>query len=90
MSIQFDNATIDSLLNQCKGKEDVFGEGDKVAVRWHVTGTHTASLFGIPATGKSMDISGISILRLVDGKIAEDWVSEDTIGLMKQIGVIPA
>jgi steroid delta-isomerase-like uncharacterized protein len=69
--------------------EDVFGEGDKVAVRWRATGTHTADLFGIPPTGKSMNVMGISIVRIAGGKIVEDWVSEDTMGLMKQIGVIP-
>jgi steroid delta-isomerase-like uncharacterized protein len=70
--------------------EDVFAEGDKVAVRWHVTGTHTESLFGIPPTGKKMDVAGISVLRVADGKIVEDWVSEDSLGMMKQLGIIPA
>ena len=69
--------------------EDIFGEGDKVAVRWRATGTHTANLFGIPPTGKSMNVAGISVVRIVNGKIVEDWVSEDTHGLMKQLGVIP-
>ena len=70
--------------------EDVFGEGDKAAVRWRATGTHTADLFGIPPTGKSMNVAGISVVRIVNGKIVEDWVSEDTMGLMKQLGVIPS
>jgi steroid delta-isomerase-like uncharacterized protein len=69
--------------------EFAFGQGEMVAVRWRARGTHTASLFGIPASGKSMNVAGISILRIVDGKIVEDWVAEDTIGLMQQIGVIP-
>jgi len=70
--------------------EDVFGEGDKVSVRWRATGTHSANLFGIPPTGKSMNVAGISVVRMVNGKIAEDWVAEDTMGLMKQLGVIPS
>ncbi|UCG80829.1 MAG: ester cyclase [Desulfobacterales bacterium] len=70
--------------------EDVFGEGNKVAVRWRASGTHEAELFGIPPTGKSMNVAGISILRIVDGKIVEDWVSEDSLGLMQQLGIIPA
>jgi steroid delta-isomerase-like uncharacterized protein len=69
--------------------EDVFGEDDKVAIRWRVTGTQTAELFGIPASGKSMDVTGISVLRLSNGIIVEDWVAEDSLGMMKQIGVIP-
>lgn len=69
--------------------EDVIEEGDKVVVRWRASGTHTADLFGIPPTGKSMNVPGISVLRLENGKIVEDWVAEDSLGLMKQIGVIP-
>ncbi|MFC1575229.1 ester cyclase [Gemmatimonadota bacterium] len=69
--------------------EDVFGEGDMVAVRWRARGTHTAELFGIPASGKSMNVGGISLLRIENGKVVEDWVAEDSLGLMKQIGVIP-
>jgi steroid delta-isomerase-like uncharacterized protein len=70
--------------------EDIFGEGDKLAVRWRFKGTHTADLFGMPPTGKSGSIEGISLLRLSGGKIVEDWVAEDTMGLMKQLGVIPS
>lgn len=69
---------------------DVFGEQDRVAVRWTMSGTHTANLFGIPPTQKSVQVSGISVLRFLDGKVAEDWVAEDSLGLMKQLGVIPA
>jgi steroid delta-isomerase-like uncharacterized protein len=67
--------------------DDVFGDADKAAVRWHITGTHTASLFGIPPTGKSVNVAGISVLRFDGNKVIEDWVSEDTMGLMKQLGV---
>ena len=70
--------------------EDVAADGDKVVVRWRVRGTHTADLFGIPPTGKAMNVAGISWLRIADGKIVEDWVSEDTMGLMQQLGLIPA
>ena len=58
--------------------EDVFGEDDKVAVRWQMTGTHNADLFGIPPSGKKVTIPGTSIVRLENGKIAEDWVNEDS------------
>lgn len=69
--------------------EDVFGSGDKAVVRWRMRGTHTADLFGIPASNKAVDVNGISIVRVAGGKIVEDWVSEDTMGLMQQIGVVP-
>ena len=66
-----------------------FGDDDMVAVRWQMNGTHTATLFGIPPSGKPVNVTGISLLRFSQGKVVEDWVSEDTLGLMKQIGVIP-
>jgi steroid delta-isomerase-like uncharacterized protein len=69
--------------------ELVFGAAEMVAVRWHMSGTHTAELFGIPASGKSVSVRGISLLRFANGKVIEDWVSEDSLGLMQQIGVIP-
>jgi steroid delta-isomerase-like uncharacterized protein len=69
--------------------EDAFAGGDKVAVRWAMKGTHNGDLFGIPPTGRSVAIQGVSLLRMEDGKIAEDWVIEDTLGLMRQLGVIP-
>jgi steroid delta-isomerase-like uncharacterized protein len=69
--------------------EFAFGDGKMVAVRWQMSGTHTAELFGIPPSGKSVSVAGISLLRFSDGKVVEDWVSEDSLGLMQQIGVIP-
>jgi predicted ester cyclase len=70
--------------------EFAFGDGELVAVRWRMSGTHTAELFGIPPSGKPVSVAGISILRFSGGKVVEDWVSEDSLGLMQQIGVIPA
>ena len=69
--------------------EFVFGDDEMTAVRWHMSGTHTATLFGIPASSKSVNVYGISLLRFSEGKVVEDWVSEDSLGLMQQIGVIP-
>jgi steroid delta-isomerase-like uncharacterized protein len=69
--------------------EDAFGSGDKAVVRWHMQGTHTADLFGIPPSNKKVNVNGISIVRVAGGKIVEDWVSEDTMGMMQQIGVVP-
>jgi steroid delta-isomerase-like uncharacterized protein len=69
--------------------EDAFGSGDKAVVRWRIQGTHTGDLFGIPASGKAVAVNGISVVRVADGKIVEDWVAEDTMGLMQQIGVVP-
>jgi steroid delta-isomerase-like uncharacterized protein len=53
--------------------EDVVAEGDRVVVRWTLTGTHKGPLLGIPPTGKQVKMWGISIYRIADGKIAEEW-----------------
>jgi len=66
---------------------DGFGSGDRAVVRWQMKGTHTELLFGIPPTGKAVVVNGISIVREAGGLIVEDWVSEDTSGLMRQLGV---
>jgi predicted ester cyclase len=74
--------------------EDMIAEGDKVAVRATTRGTHTAPLPTpagiIPPTGKQVSMSTISILRIADGKIAEERVQADVLGFMQQLGVIPA
>jgi steroid delta-isomerase-like uncharacterized protein len=69
--------------------DDVAGDGDRVAVRWSAHGTHTAEMFGIPPTNKRLDIHGISFFRFADGKIAEDWVEENTLSVLQQLGVVP-
>jgi steroid delta-isomerase-like uncharacterized protein len=70
--------------------EDAFTSGDKVAIRWRARGRHTGELFGVSPTGKQMNVAGISILRIADGKIVEDWVAEDTLGMLRQLGVLPS
>ena len=66
--------------------EDVFAENDKVALRITARGTHTGKFQGIEATGKITKISGIAIRQVVDGKIVEEWVVNDQLGLMQQLG----
>ena len=70
--------------------EDLIAEGDKVTMRYSWRGTHKAELMGIPATGKQVRASGISILRVADGKIAEQWDNFDNLGMLQQLGVIPS
>jgi steroid delta-isomerase-like uncharacterized protein len=70
--------------------DDVFAEGDKVAVRWTVRGTFQGEYAGIPPTGKQASVSGVDVFALVDGKITENWVNYNTLGFMQQLGVIPA
>jgi steroid delta-isomerase-like uncharacterized protein len=69
--------------------EELVAEGDKVAVRRSYAGTHQGELLGIPATGKQLQLGGISIFRLAGGKIAEHWEQLDRLALMQQLGVVP-
>jgi predicted ester cyclase len=69
--------------------EDMVAEGDKLAVRWTVQGSHLGELLGIPPTGKPVRFSGISIYRLAAGKIAEQWEQWDRLPLLQQLGVLP-
>ncbi len=69
--------------------EDIVAEGDRVAVRWTAEGTHRGELLGIPPTGRPARISGISIYRLAEGRIAEQFERWDKLDLMQQLGVLP-
>jgi steroid delta-isomerase-like uncharacterized protein len=70
--------------------EDIVAEGDKVAYRLTVSGTHKGEFQGIPPTDKKVSFSSTGISNIVDGKVAEDWVDADVMGLMQQIGAIPS
>ena len=70
--------------------EDIVAEGDRVVARITFNGTHEAEIEGIPATGKKVSMPGITIFRLDNGKIAEGWVANDHLGMMQQLGAIPA
>lgn len=70
--------------------DDVFAAGDKTAVRFHYSGTHTGDFMGIPATGKAFSAGGMNIFRVRDGKITDNWNQFDVFGLLQQFGVIPA
>ena len=69
--------------------EDLVTEGDKVAHRFTLRGTHAGPFLGIPATGRAVAATGIAIDRLAGGKVAESWVSLDALGLLRQLGASP-
>jgi steroid delta-isomerase-like uncharacterized protein len=69
--------------------EETVAEGDRVAARGHFTGRHDGDFMGIPATGKQVTVSYIAIYRLENGRIVENWVQMDMMGMMQQLGVIP-
>ena len=70
--------------------EDVLVSGDKVVARVRATGTHEGELMGKPATGKSVDVQLIDIMRFdEDGLVAEHWGLVDMLAMMQQLGVAP-
>ena len=69
--------------------DDVVAEGDRVAVRWHWTGTHKAPFRAFPATGKAVTNPGTGIFRFQDGKIVAAALETDRLGFLEQIGVVP-
>lgn len=70
--------------------EDLIAEGDRVAGRWTTRGTHQGDLWGFPPTGRQVTITSMDINRITDGKISERWHEYDALGLMQQLGVVPA
>ena len=70
--------------------EDVIGEGEMAASRGYFTGTHQGDFQGIPPTGKQVNVGYIDVWRAEQGMLVENWVQLDMVGLMQQLGVIPA
>lgn len=69
--------------------EDLIVEGDTVAVRYTWNGTHQGEVMGLEPTGRTVERSGMAFLRFEDGKRVEDWIIEDNLGLMQQLGAFP-
>lgn len=68
--------------------EDAVAEGDKVAARIRFTGTHQGNHFGIPATGKAVTGTGLVLVRLRHGQIAESWNEFDALKVFLETGVV--
>lgn len=68
--------------------DELIESGDTIVGRWSATGTQTGSLPGVPATGKQIGITGISIYRFRGGRIAEVWEQLDLLGMWQQLGVV--
>jgi steroid delta-isomerase-like uncharacterized protein len=70
--------------------EDMIAEGDKVVTRFTTHGTQQGAFGSIPPTGKRVAITSIEITRVADGKIVEDWGLDDRLGMLQQLGLVPA
>src|SRR6476469_2632466 len=69
--------------------EKLMAEGDLVTIYWIARGTNTGTGNGLPATGKKVEQSGITIWRIVNGKIKEEWSAFDQLSMMQQLGLLP-
>lgn len=68
---------------------DVFGQGDRIVKHWNFKGTHSGEFFGIPATGKEVNVDGVTLVKMKDGKIAREQDFMDNLEFMQQLGIIP-
>jgi steroid delta-isomerase-like uncharacterized protein len=70
--------------------DEVIADGDTLAVRWTVRGTHRGEFQDIPATGKSIKLSGITVHHLMGARVRETWLVYDNLELLQQLGAVPA
>ena len=69
--------------------DDMVAQGDEIVVRWTARGTNTGDYFGMPATGKPIEITGMNTWVTRDGVAIEGWVNRDDMLLLQQLGVVP-
>ena len=86
---QFDTMLFEAFPDIQFTLEDLLAAEDKVVARFMARGTQTGMFQGIPATGRAAAVSGIAIYRLAGGKVVEQWLEYDQLGLLQQLGVIP-
>lgn len=67
--------------------EDIFSEGNKVAVRWVAKGTHTKPFSNVEPTGKKISFEGLTIFQLAGGQIYQEWVLDDFRSVLQQLGI---
>ena len=79
-----------ALPDMSASLDDMIGEGDKVAHRFTIRGTHRGDLMGVPASGKPVEFTGMLVSRFDDGKVIEERENLDSLGLLQQIGAVPA
>jgi steroid delta-isomerase-like uncharacterized protein len=70
--------------------EDQLAEGDQVVTRWTGHGTQTGEFMDLPPSGKKVTVLGLEIDRLAGGQIVESWTSFDQLGMLQQLGALPA
>lgn len=69
--------------------EETIAEGDKIAARFTMRGTHDGTFFGVPATGRKIEVRAMNFYRLAGGKFVEEYGQPDLLSLLQQIGAVP-
>ncbi|MDT4914218.1 MAG: hypothetical protein QOC66_3346 [Pseudonocardiales bacterium] len=87
---QFFKALVAAVPDTRITAQDLLVDGDRAAVRFVLTGTHQGELFGAAGTGRALEVEGITVLRFVDGRVAERWNRLDDVALLTQLGLLPA
>ena len=87
---RFVSGVADGLPGYTYEIHDQIAERDLVVNRITWRGVHSGTLAGVPATGRSIELRGINMFRVKDGRVAEQWAQLDMLGLLQQIGAIPA
>jgi predicted ester cyclase len=70
--------------------EDLVVEGDRAAVRYRLQGTHRGDYLGVAATGLRFDVEGLTLLRLAEGRVVEEWHSPTELSILRQLGAVQA
>lgn len=86
----FFRALVDAVPDTCVTARDLLVDGDRVAVRFALTGTHRGGLLGADGTGQAVDVEGITVLRFEGDRVAERWNRLDDLTLLTQLGLLPA
>ena len=91
-NVQADAGTLAAFTDVRSTIDEMIVDGDTAVIRWTWEGTHTGTSpsLGIPATGKHVSFAGCSVYHFKDGKIVEQWEYGDMLGMLQQLGVIPA
>src|SRR5437879_3344848 len=69
--------------------QEMFSSGDRVMIRWIGRGTHRGELMGVSPTERPIAVEAMTVFRIADGKIAEEWTVWDALGLLQQVGAAP-
>ena len=84
------SATQEAFPDWRVGIDSIVSEGSLVAARWSGWVTNLGPFHGTPPTGRQIIVSGINFYRIEDGKVAEEWEQTDSLGMLGQLGMLPA